>query len=129
MQVDHQLKPLSKVCNFVRDETSCSTDLCEKAHGSGAVLTKNHELFNEKKLRATAVNHQCRSMFQHHDLDTVMTRVQASMDKVNSKQRISTAYECFLSSRVTGTTEGGVAGVNAFRVQQARVKQANQQWR
>lgn len=77
---------------FVRDELPGSTDLCEQAHGSGAILTKHHELYSEIKLRAASVLHQSRSLFQAANPDPLATALRAELTILQQRQT-RTAYQ------------------------------------
>ena len=57
--------PTDRLCvalGFVRDELSCTTNLVEQGHGSGACLRKYHDTYNERTLRWRCLHHQCRAL-------------------------------------------------------------------
>ena len=112
---------------FVRDELIGSTDLCERAHGSGAALVKGHEALSEPKLRALCVNHQCRSLFTPVDLDPLSTTLQSELEKLSKPRQAVSSYQAFQSQSLSSCS-GGQQG-SGKEIGQSRMTRTAQVWR
>ena len=52
----------SESLEFLHDGLSVTTNMVEQGHGTGAIMTKEHELYIARTMCSRAVVHQCRAL-------------------------------------------------------------------